>query len=197
QYKTLICKAYNSPEGLLLNDFYATNDLFVHSIISSITLPQSMVQLLVSPMLLPPGTDLYTRKYDPFIDMEGIRINSVRCSKIVDASQLDTDISNNQVPQFAYYVPNQIDDGHDTSFNYSMTWFQSWFDARRNNPSFTMNTLFIIVWACGVSNNHVPCILYGSPVNPPSNHQDNTNYSTYSIMSTAEVNWNLGSCKKN
>ncbi|CAG8642798.1 13979_t:CDS:1 [Racocetra fulgida] len=130
--------------------------------------------------------------------MADINSNSTRCGKIVDSSQLDLDINSNSVPQFAYYVPNQNDDGHDTSLSTAMTWFQGWFDARRNNPNFNTNTLFVIVWDEAVSggSNQVACVLYGTPVHPPSNHQDNTAYNHYSIMATTEKNWNLGNCNK-
>ncbi|CAG8446830.1 6604_t:CDS:2 [Gigaspora rosea] len=85
----------------------------------------------------PSGTDLYARKHNPFISMQDINSDPTRCAKIVDASQLDIDINNNQVPQYVMYVPNQNNDGHDTSLSTAMTWFQGWFDARKNNPKFS------------------------------------------------------------
>lgn len=42
-----------------------------------------------------PGNDSYTRKHNPFISMVNIHDDPVRCAKIVNASQLDTDISTN------------------------------------------------------------------------------------------------------
>ncbi|CAG8520097.1 23393_t:CDS:2 [Racocetra persica] len=175
---------YNSPQGLLLTNFFAINSTSEIDYIASIygSAPPSItttsghynltgcniVDLLENKGITwkaylenyncgacytgdfcPSGTDLYTRTHNPFISMTDINSNPARCAKLMDASQLDTDISNNQVPQFAYYVPNQLDDGHDTSLNYAMNWFKSWFEVRRNNPSLTTNTLFVIVWDYG------------------------------------------------
>ncbi|CAG8728732.1 18321_t:CDS:2, partial [Gigaspora rosea] len=147
----------------------------------------------------PAGTDLYARKHNPFISMEDINTNPTRCAKIVDSSQLDIDISNNQVPQYVMYVPNQQDDGHDTSLSTAMTWFQGWFDARKNNPNFNTNTLFFFVWDEAVTSktNQVAAVLYGTPVKPPSNNQDSTAYTHYSFLAGVEKNWNLGNLGRN
>ncbi|CAG8446805.1 phosphoesterase family-domain-containing protein [Gigaspora rosea] len=145
----------------------------------------------------PSGTDLYARKHNPFISMQDINSDPTRCAKIVDASQLDIDINNNQVPQYVMYVPNQNNDGHDTSLSTAMTWFQGWFDARKNNPNFNTNTLFLITWDEGVSKNQVATVLYGSPVKPPSTHQDSTAYTHYSYLATVEKNWNLVNLGRN
>ncbi|CAG8829443.1 7864_t:CDS:2, partial [Gigaspora margarita] len=121
----------------------------------------------------PSGTDLYARKHNPFISMQDINTNPTRCAKIVDSSQLDIDIT----------IIN---------LNTAMTWFQGWFDARRNNPNFSTNTLFLITWDEGVAKNQVAAVLYGSPVKPPSTHQDTTAYTHYSYLAAVEQNWNLG-----
>ncbi|CAG8543108.1 1597_t:CDS:2, partial [Dentiscutata heterogama] len=147
----------------------------------------------------PPGTVLYARKHNPFISMVDISSDPSRCEKIVPDSQLDVDINANRVPQFAYYVPNENNDGHDTGIEFAMNWFQSWFEPKLQNPAFTTNTLFFITFdedAYG-GNNHIFTGLFGCPVQPPDNHLDDTSYNHYSFLSTVEENWNLGNLGRN
>ncbi|CAG8526915.1 5951_t:CDS:2 [Dentiscutata erythropus] len=148
----------------------------------------------------PSGTDLYARKHDPFISMNDIRQNSARCAKIVPLTQLDTDITNNAVPQYVYVVPNQNDDGHDTNATYAIqTWFKNWLEPKLLQPAFTTNTLIFYTWDedDNTGNNHVFAGLLGTPVVPPSNHNDSTAYNHYSFLKTVEQNWNTGNLNRN
>ncbi|CAG8522567.1 9767_t:CDS:2 [Acaulospora morrowiae] len=147
----------------------------------------------------PSGTDNYARKHNPFISMQDISSNSARCAKIVPGTQLDADINANAVPQFAYYVPNQQNDGHDTGLSFAMNWFQGWFEPKLLRPEFTTNTLFFIVFdeSGSGSSNQVFAGLLGSPVVPPGTHKDATSCNHYSILKTLENNWNLGNLGRN
>ncbi|CAG8463830.1 23704_t:CDS:2 [Dentiscutata erythropus] len=146
----------------------------------------------------PSGTDLYARNHNPFISMNNIRQNSARCANIVPGTQLDTDINNNQVPQFVYFVPNQKNAGHDTGVAFAMNWFQNWFESKLKKPAFTTNTLFIITFDKddGSQSNHIFSALLGTPVHPPSDHNDTTAYNHYSHLATVELNWNLGNLSR-
>ncbi|CAG8440999.1 11164_t:CDS:2 [Scutellospora calospora] len=147
----------------------------------------------------PPDTVLYARKHNPFISMVGISTNPSYCSKIVPATQLDSDITSNKVPQFAYYVPNQNNDGHDTGVEFAMDWFEDWFESRLQKSSFTTNTLFFITFDEDDygDNNHIFSGLFGYPVKPPNNHSDDTLYNHYSFLSTVEENWDLEDLGRN
>jgi Phosphoesterase family len=146
------------------------------------------------------GNGSYARKHNPFISMVDIYSDPVRCAKIVNASQLDTDISENSVPQFAYYTPNQQNDAHDTNLTFAMTWFESWFEPKLQNQIFTTNTLFFITFEEAepyIIPNHIFGGLLGSPVSPNANHSDNTYYSHFSVAKTIEDNWGLPSMGRN
>ncbi|CAG8446341.1 9608_t:CDS:2 [Dentiscutata heterogama] len=148
----------------------------------------------------PSGSHLYARKHDPFISMNDIRQNSARCAKIVPLTQLDTDISNNALPQYVYVVPNQNNDGHDTNVTFAIqTWFKTWLEPKLSQPAFTTNTLIFYTWDedDGSQNNHVFAGLLGTPVVPPSNHNDPTAYNHYSFLKTVEQNWNTGNLGRN
>ncbi|CAG8523651.1 4899_t:CDS:2 [Cetraspora pellucida] len=114
-------------------------------------------------------------------------------------TQLDTDINANAVPQFVYYVPNQNNDGHDTGVEFAMNWFKGWLEPKLTKPAFTTNTLIFIVFDedDGSQGNHIFAGLLGSPVRPPSNHNDTTSYTHYSYLATVEKNWNLGNLGRN
>ncbi|CAG8826266.1 18339_t:CDS:2, partial [Racocetra persica] len=118
----------------------------------------------------PSGQHLYARKHNPFISMDTIRTNSTRCAKIVPGTQLDTDINNNQVPQFVYYTPNQNNDGHDTGVAFANNWFSGWLEPKLTKPAFTNNTLIFVTFDEDDNSqaNHIYSALLGTPVHPPA-----------------------------
>ncbi|CAG8480884.1 13946_t:CDS:1 [Racocetra fulgida] len=118
--------------------------------------------------------------------MDTIRLNSTRCAKIVAGTQLDSDITAGQVPQFVYYVPNQKNDGHDTGVAFANNWLQNWLEPKLTQPAFTNNTLIFITFDedDGTEGNHIYSALVGSPVVPPTNHNDNTACTHYSYLAT-------------
>ena len=52
--------------------------------------------------------DFSGRKHNPFISYTDIQNNSTRCAKIVPATQLSTDISQQTLPTFAWYTVNIV-----------------------------------------------------------------------------------------
>ncbi|RIB30149.1 hypothetical protein C2G38_2153505 [Gigaspora rosea] len=85
------------------------------------------------------------------------------------------------------------------NYSTSMRWFQGWFDSRKDDPKFNMNTLFFFVWdkAATSGSNKVAAVLYGIPVSPPPNKEDPTAYNHYSFLASVEQNWNLGNLGRN
>jgi hypothetical protein len=49
-----------------------------------------------------------SKKHNPFISFTSISGNPARCAKIVPATQLDTDIANNALPNYSFYTPNLV-----------------------------------------------------------------------------------------
>ena len=58
------------------------------------------------------GNQLYERKHNPFISYADVQNNSARVAKIVDFSQLATDLANNTVPDYVWISPDQCNDMH-------------------------------------------------------------------------------------
>ncbi|CAG8531058.1 19485_t:CDS:1 [Racocetra fulgida] len=131
--------------------------------------------------------------------MNTIRNNATRCAKIVPGTRLDTDITNNAVPQFVYYTPNQNNDGHDTGVAFANNWLKNWLEPKLTKSAFTTNTLIFITFDEDdrSESNHIYGCLLGTPVRPPANHTDSTRYNHYSYLATVEKNWNLGNLGRN
>ncbi|CAG8838417.1 10224_t:CDS:1, partial [Cetraspora pellucida] len=131
---------------------------------------------------------LYARKHNPFFSFTPITNNATLCAKVVNATRLDDDIKNNQVPQLVYYVPNQNNDAHDTNVSYASAWFKNWFEPKLQMPAFTNNTLFFTVYDESANDNdtvnHIYASLLGSPVSENSDHNDTTHYTHYSFLRT-------------
>ncbi|CAG8490041.1 14710_t:CDS:2 [Racocetra persica] len=144
---------------------------------------------------------LYARKHNPFFSFTTVTKNATRCAKVVNATRLDDDIKNNQVPQLVYYVPNQNHDAHDTNISYASAWFKNWLEPKLKMPSFTHKTLFFTVFDESANDNdtanHIYASLLGDPVAKDNDHNDKTHYTQYSFLRTVEDNWDLGSLNRN
>lgn len=58
-------------------------------------------------------SDGYKRKHEPFISYTNIQRNYEQCKNIVNGSHFEKDM--NQMPDVAFYIPNQFNDGHNGS----------------------------------------------------------------------------------
>jgi len=58
------------------------------------------------------GNQLYERKHNPFVSFSDVQSSPARMANIVDLSQLDTDLTNNTVPDYAWISPDQCNDMH-------------------------------------------------------------------------------------
>lgn len=58
------------------------------------------------------GNQLYERKHNPFVSYADVQSSPARMANLVDLSQLDTDLANNTVPNYAWISPDQCDDMH-------------------------------------------------------------------------------------
>ena len=58
------------------------------------------------------GNQLYERKHNPFISYADVQNNATRVAKIVDFTQLATDLASNTVPDYVWISPDQCNDMH-------------------------------------------------------------------------------------
>ncbi|RUS23449.1 phosphoesterase family-domain-containing protein [Endogone sp. FLAS-F59071] len=141
---------------------------------------------------------LYYRKHNPFISFTNISGNSTRCAKIVDATELATDIQNNAVPQFVWYTPNINDDGHNTNLATASKWLKGFLTPKLSEPNFITNTVVLITFDESETQSG-PNQVYSALVGPVVSVQgsDNTAYTHYSMLATIEENWGLGNLGQN
>lgn len=158
--------------------------------------------------------DMYVRKHNPFISFNNIRNNPERCAKIVDDQQFFTDIKDGQLPDYMYFAPNQINDGHDvvpfketssSRIAKGSEWLSNLLTPLLTNPLF-QETLFVITFDENdaythrsnpslLAENRIYTVLLGAGVQPGST--DDNYYDHFSGLALLEQEWCLGNLGKN
>jgi len=138
---------------------------------------------------------LYFRKHNPFINYDSIATNATRCSNIVPATQLQTDLAAGSMPNYAFYTPNLINDGQNSTVAQAAIWLTGFLPPLLANKSFINKTLVVVTFDesedYNVPNN-VYTLLLGDVVASVKAATDSTFYTHYSLLSTVEANWGLG-----
>jgi hypothetical protein len=135
----------------------------------------------------------YRRKHNPFISYRDIQKEPDRCARIVNSSELDTDIANGTLPDYSFYVPNLDNDGHDTHVAVASKWLQTAFDQRLSDPRFMSDMLFIVTFDESQTltpHNPIYTVFYGPGVTPGA--VSDSRYDHYSILRTIEDTFGLG-----
>ena len=134
----------------------------------------------------------FARKHVPFLSFKNIQNDKQRCNRIVDASELSTDISNGTLPDFSLYSPDLDNDGHDTGAAYADQWLSSKFGPLLQNSSFSKDLLLVVTFdeSESLGPNHVFTVLYGDGIAPGV--VSNDSYTHYSLLRTIEDEFGLG-----
>ncbi|HSP35342.1 MAG TPA: alkaline phosphatase family protein [Thermoanaerobaculia bacterium] len=135
----------------------------------------------------------YVRKHVPFLSFADVSSNEARCAAhVVDASHFDADAAHGSLPQFAMYIPNLDNDGHDTSVATADAWLRRRFGALLDDPRFIDGTLFVVTFDEGrnFGPNVIYCALYGAGVQPGA--VSDLRYDHYSLLRTVEEIFHLG-----
>jgi len=144
----------------------------------------------------------YVQKHNPFIYFDPIRNNPDRCKQdIVSLIQLDQDLAANQLPNFAFIMPNLCDDAHSCSLAVADQWLNQLIQKLISSQALGQNYLIYIAFeesrgdnssCCGLSakaGGRVPAILI-SPLSK-SGYKDDTPLSHYSLLKTILTSWKL------
>ena len=132
---------------------------------------------------LGPTKGKYVRKHVPFLSFKNVSTNSARCKNIVDAKQLDLDIESNNLPNYAIYIPDIINDGHDSGVSFADSYMSKKFGPLLQNPKFINQMLFIVTFDESGSNNNknqIYTALYGDAV--IAGAKSTVAYTHYSIV---------------
>jgi len=140
----------------------------------------------------------YVRKHNPLISFVNVHSNSTRCARIVNATELDSDLAKGKLSQFNYYTPNMDNDGHDTSVAFAGKYLNEFLTPRLSK--FPPKTLVVITWDEDdhTQANQILTILLdpqGKLIAPGGS--DRTKYTHYSLLRTVEENFALGNMGRN
>jgi len=143
----------------------------------------------------------YVRKHNPLVIHDAITGTASRRSRIRNFNDFASDTNASALPQWFFVTPNMVNDGHDTTIDYTSQWLKYWLVPLLKNEKFNHGegedgTLIVLTFdeneTYGVENK-VFTLLLGSAV--PKHLKgtvDNTFYTHYSLLSTVEANWGLG-----
>jgi len=141
----------------------------------------------------------YAAKHVPAIYFQSVTLNPERCAKIVPATEFEADFESGNLPQWWYYVPNLLDDGHDTNVTFMASYLTSQWIPRFQNPKFTKDLAMVITFDendTDTEPNHIYAALIGDAL-MPMGPVDDTIYTHFSLMKTVEDNWDLGCLNRN
>jgi hypothetical protein len=139
----------------------------------------------------------YVRRHVPFLSYRNVVSNPARCSKIVEATQLLKDVKAGNLPDYALYIPDLQNSGHDSGLKYADRWLDQTFGPLIKNPRFMKNMLLIVTFDEGTrsGDNHIYTVLYGDHVKAGS--VSNIMYNHYSLLRTIEDAFGLGTLGRN
>jgi hypothetical protein len=133
----------------------------------------------------------YVRRHVPFLSFRDAQTDPVRCGRIVNASQLDADIAAGTLPDYALYVPDLNDDGHDTGVASADRWLATAFGPRLADGRFTDGLLFVVTFdESADASNHVYTVLWGAEVVAGST--SSARHDHVSLLRTIEDAFGLG-----
>ncbi|KAK4940637.1 hypothetical protein LTR10_019267 [Elasticomyces elasticus] len=139
----------------------------------------------------------YVRKHNPLVFYDSVTNNATRARQMKSFVDFETDLKNQQLPQWAFFTPNMTNDAHDTNITFGAKWERSFMAPLLNNSYFMNDTLILLTFdensSYGIANK-VFSILVGGAI--PENLKgtvDATFYNHYSTIATISENWGLPS----
>jgi hypothetical protein len=125
-----------------------------------------------------------------FLDYADVQKDKTRCAHIVNATEFDADLAAQSLPQFMLYIPNNNDDGHDTSVAAADTFMQNRFGHLLDDPKFMAGTLFVVLFDEGHFSNVIYVSFNGAGVRPGATSDVRRNH--YDMLRTIEEIFHVG-----
>ncbi len=144
----------------------------------------------------------YRQKHNPFVYFDPIRKNPARCNRsVVSLKQLDLDLAANQLPNFAFIMPNMCNSAHDCTQTVADDWLKSIVNKLQSSSALGQNYLIFIAFEEGSHDDSSCCGLPAKAggrvmailVSPQAKQgfRDATPLSHYSLLKTIMISWNL------
>lgn len=139
----------------------------------------------------------YVRKHNALASYESVTRNDTRKVHLKSFEDFQDDLSARRLPQWAFFTPNDRNDGHDTGLAFGARWLRGWLEPLLKNEYFFEDTLIVVTFDEASPDdviNHIYTIILGGAVPPSMRGTTTTMYfNHYSALSTVSVNWDLPS----
>jgi hypothetical protein len=139
------------------------------------------------------SSGLFVRHHVPFLDYRDIQTDRARCTAhVVNATQLLADVASGSLPNYALYVPNNANNGHNTSVAVADRYLENQFGPLLRDPRFTRGLLFVVTFdeSASYARNDILTILWGERVRRGS--VTDVYYDHYSLLRTIEEIFGTG-----
>lgn len=144
----------------------------------------------------------YAIKHNPFLYLDAIRNDQTRCGRsVVPLTQLDVDLKESSLPDFAFVVPDLCHSSHDCELKVTDAWLERIVNLIMNSPAFDQNSLLVLTFDEGTTNEGccgpyplaqggwIATVLISPLVK--KDFKDSTPYSHYSLLKTISAAWKL------
>jgi phospholipase C len=88
----------------------------------------------------------YAKRHNPFSYFTDVVNSNTQVNNLVSLSQFNSDLANDQLPNFSYLVPNLLDDAHDGPLQLADAWLQQNIAPLIASSTFQKDGLLIIVF---------------------------------------------------
>jgi hypothetical protein len=136
---------------------------------------------------------LFARRHVPFLSYKDIQNDHARCvAHVLNASALYPDLATGSLPNYALYVPNDRNNGHDTSAAFADQQMQLTFGPLLGDPRFTRGLLFVVTFdeSESYAGNDIVTVCWGPRV--AAGQISNAPYNHYSLLRTIEEIYGTG-----
>ena len=115
-------------------------------------------------------TGLYVRHHNPFTYFSDVVNSSTEKLNLVPFTQFASDLSNNQLPDFSFVVPNLNDDAHNGTLTQADNWLKTNIAPLLSNSEFQKDGILVVVFDEGASTDtthgggHIAVLMVGPGV---------------------------------
>jgi hypothetical protein len=121
-------------------------DNIVRQLLSAGKTWKSYAESLPSPGYIGGDVYPYVKHHNPFTYFTDVVNSGNQLANLVPFTDFAPDLTNNQLPQYSFIIPNMLDDGHDGSLNQADSWLQTNIAPLVASPMFQKDGLLVIAF---------------------------------------------------
>lgn len=137
----------------------------------------------------------YVRRHVGFLSFKNVVENPARCSKIKNETSFKADWAAGTLPELTLYIPDQQNNGHDSSLEFVSNWLKGFLEPILSSPKLA-RTLVVITYdeSSNFGQQKLYTVALGANVSRGSTVTAATNH--YGLLRTIEDNFSLGTLGK-